>query len=86
MQYFSAPLEAETLILLGTDGFWRLNDTYHVYGMDQLVDAALNGGLERLARELREIERNDRQCVKFPRIKPTDDATALLCRIRIEGV
>jgi hypothetical protein len=31
-----------------------------------------------MIRELREIERMDEQCLKFPRMKPSDDATGVL--------
>jgi hypothetical protein len=64
-------------VLMMTDGFYRLVDTYHQYTDASLFDAALERGLSSLLAELRAIERSDPECVEYPRIKAEDDATAL---------
>jgi protein phosphatase 2C-like protein len=66
--------------LLMSDGFYRLVDTYHRSTYPTLMDATLRG-LAPLLRELREIEATDPECQKYPRLKPRDDATAVLVRV-----
>jgi serine/threonine protein phosphatase PrpC len=73
--------EAGDVLLLVTDGFWRLVDTYCQYSERSLFAAALGGGVRPLARELRAIEAADEECRRYPRLKARDDATALLVRI-----
>jgi hypothetical protein len=67
--------------LLVTDGFYRLVDTYGIFDDETLLDAALARGLAALCRELRAIEAQDPGCHTYPRLKPRDDATAVLGRI-----
>lgn len=67
-------------LLLMTDGFSALADRYRVYDAEGLVRAALDKGLQELARELRTIETEDASGAKHPRYKASDDATALLLR------
>jgi hypothetical protein len=67
--------------LLVTDGFYRLVDTYRIFDDETLLDAALSRGLAALCRELRTIETQDAGCRSYPRLKPRDDATAVLGRI-----
>jgi uncharacterized protein YlxP (DUF503 family) len=65
-------------VLLCTDGYYRLVDTYHK-GTDQsLLSDSVNLGVSTMIRDIREIERRDEYCLEFPRIKPSDDATAVL--------
>jgi hypothetical protein len=67
--------------LLVTDGFYRLVDTYRVYSDEQLLDAARSRGVAALCDQLRTIEAADERCSNYPRVKPRDDATAVLGRI-----
>jgi serine/threonine protein phosphatase PrpC len=69
-------------ILLLTDGFLALVSDYGAYSADSLMDAAMIKGLGTLAQELRAIESADSGGDKFPRFKKSDDATALLLRLR----
>jgi serine/threonine protein phosphatase PrpC len=69
------------VLLLVTDGFWRLVDIYGRYDAESLFGAALSGGLRPLAAELRAIEAADEECRRHPRLKTRDDATAVLVRI-----
>jgi len=69
-------------VLLATDGFHRLVDPYGLYDPDGLVRAAADKGLEALYAELRAVEAADADCRRFPRIKPADDASAVLLRWR----
>lgn len=70
-------------LLLVSDGFYRLVDTFGFYSDQDLFQAALDGGLVAMGRQLRDAERKDPECLDYPRIKVHDDATALL--VRLEG-
>jgi len=65
-------------VLLCTDGYYRCVDTYHRRTDQSLLSDSVNNGISAMIRELREIERTDEQCLKFPRMKPLDDATGVL--------
>ena len=71
--------EIESLLLL-TDGFYRLVDTYRAYTDQSLARAISLRGLESLIGELRCIEEADPTCTRYPRVKPKDDATAVFLR------
>jgi hypothetical protein len=55
-----------------------LVDTYHKRTDQSLLSDSVNIGVSTMLREIREIERGDEHCLAFPRIKPADDATAVL--------
>lgn len=82
VQYFAAAVLPGTHILMLSDGFYRLVDHYHLYSDESLVAAAINDGLEALAQRLRRIEAEDPECRVHPRLKPRDDASALLLVVR----
>jgi hypothetical protein len=68
--------------VLVSDGFYRLVDTFGVYQDDAtLLHAALGRGLANMLCELRALEDADPECIAYPRLKPKDDATALLFEI-----
>jgi hypothetical protein len=81
VQYFAAGVASGTHVLMLSDGFYRLVDHYHLYSDESLVAAAVQDGLEVLARRLRQVEDEDPECRAYPRLKPRDDATALLLRV-----
>lgn len=68
-------------ILLMTDGFAALIETYEVYDKDSLMQALAERGLAALTAELRGIERDDAGCLRYPRFKVSDDATAIWVRV-----
>lgn len=63
--------------LMLSDGFYRLVDTYHRYTDASLFRTVETDGLLPLLRELRALELDDPECVRYPRFKQCDDATAL---------
>jgi len=65
-------------ILLVTDGFYRLVDTFHLFDSKILVEQSAEKGLSELGARLRDLERADPECKLTPRLKPSDDASALL--------
>jgi hypothetical protein len=68
-------------LLLMSDGFHRLVEPFRRYSHAALLDAAWVGGLAPLAAELRGIESEDAACRSYLRLKPHDDATALLIEV-----
>jgi hypothetical protein len=69
------------LLLIASDGFLALVSDYGAYDTAGLMAAARRKGLAALGEELRAIERDDALAEKFPRFKPSDDATAVLLRV-----
>lgn len=80
VQHGRTPIGVGDEILLMTDGFAALVDDY---GMVPTAfrDLLRRDGLPALATALRAIEREDAACIRFPRFKPSDDATALWLRV-----
>lgn len=69
-----------TRVLLCSDGYWRLVDHFHRYDAAGLLGASFERGPDALLDELRAVEAGDPDCRAFPRVKPMDDATALILR------
>jgi len=68
-------------LLLMSDGFSSLVSDYCVYTAESLWDAVRKKGLAQLVQDIRAIERNDAACLKYPRFKVSDDATALWLKV-----
>jgi hypothetical protein len=84
MEIRAVPLDGAGPVrgLLVSDGFYRLVDTFRTHPDDAaLLGAALERGLAVLLAELRGLEEADPECIAHPRLKPKDDATALLFEI-----
>jgi hypothetical protein len=79
------PAAPTTHLLLATDGFYRLVDTYHMLTAGELMQATLERGLAPLHAELRSLEDSDPECLAFPRVKARDDATAMLVAVGRSG-
>jgi hypothetical protein len=77
----SLALDGPATVLLATDGFYALVEDYKHYGDRELIATAQTLGLGILARELRRIEDEDPEGERHPRMKKSDDATALLVRV-----
>jgi serine/threonine protein phosphatase PrpC len=77
----TVPAAAGAAFLLLSDGFYRLVDLYHRYSYAALFQAAQERGLRPLHDELRAIEAADAECRRHPRLKPRDDATAVLASL-----
>jgi serine/threonine protein phosphatase PrpC len=75
------PFAAGDCLLFVSDGFYRLVDTFGFHSDQSLFETALEEGLDELYRRLRAAELEDAECLRFPRIKVHDDATALLVRL-----
>lgn len=69
-------------ILLMSDGFSALSDTYMRHSPDAMIEIAGRHGLAHLLAELRHVERvEDPMAERHPRFKRCDDATAILAEI-----
>jgi hypothetical protein len=77
----SVRAEAGAFVLLCTDGFLALTSDYGAYDANGLIEAARDKGLAALGRELRALEEEDALGRRFPRLKKSDDATAVLLRV-----
>ncbi|MEQ1754609.1 MAG: protein phosphatase 2C domain-containing protein [Micropepsaceae bacterium] len=77
----SLELRGPATVLLATDGFYALVEDYHRYGDRELIATAQVVGLKTLARELRHLEDADPEGKHHPRMKKSDDATAVLVRV-----
>lgn len=75
-------LAAGSRIMLASDGLMRLVHVFERYRSGELIAAASERGLADLLAELRTIEADDGNCQRFPRTKPSDDASALLLEWR----
>jgi hypothetical protein len=76
-----APCQAGDDVILMTDGFAAITDLYGLMTPDELAGSLRNDGLVGIARRLREAEAADAACIRWPRFKRGDDATAIWLRI-----
>ncbi len=69
--------------LLCSDGFADSVDNYALHTAAKLIDRAERQGLQPLLAEIRRIERDiDPKGLQYPRYKRSDDASAVLVRVR----
>ena len=68
-------------VLLATDGFYALTDDYEVFDDRDLIATGQTLGLAAMGAQLRHIEDEDPNGQRYPRMKKSDDATALLVRV-----
>jgi hypothetical protein len=64
-------------MLLCTDGYYRAVDHYGLHDDAGLMDASA-GGVDTVLAALRAVEAGDPDCLRYPRFKPADDATAVM--------
>jgi hypothetical protein len=74
----NAAAPAGTLVLMMTDGFYRLVSPYGRYTDAELIESASAKGLGPLLSELRGLEADPADDARVGRFKTSDDATALL--------
>lgn len=70
-------------ILLSSDGFSALVDKYHTIEKEHFILQVEENGLPLLYENLRNIENLDREGIKYPRFKKSDDASAIYLEISI---
>ncbi|KMW57346.1 hypothetical protein AIOL_002309 [Candidatus Rhodobacter oscarellae] len=79
--YADHPVSEGDELLLMSDGFASLVTDYKRYSAGQLAEAVRSKGLAQVAEEIRAVEAEDAACLRFPRFKISDDATALWLRV-----
>ncbi|WP_433359509.1 hypothetical protein [Streptosporangium sp. CA-115845] len=62
-----------------TDGAACIVHPYEVMGWGEVLDLMGEAGPQALIDRVRQAERGDPECVRWPRYKPGDDATAVWC-------
>lgn len=76
------PISSSTQILLASDGFSRMIDTYYIFTNYQVFLEYLEvKNVEGLLHLLRETEKLDPEAIKFSRLKISDDASLILATI-----
>lgn len=75
------PLGSPAEILLCTDGYYRAVDSYGLHDNESLMAASAASVTDVLA-SLRKVEAADPDCIRHPRFKPADDATAVMLTAR----
>lgn len=66
-------------ILLLSDGFSRVIDTYHLFkDYNDLLVNLKEQGVEQIYETMREIEQRDQNVQQFPRLRVSDDASLIL--------
>lgn len=78
--YSSQPCIAGDELLLMTDGFVAVTDLYRLIDQAALPGLLTEGGLSGIAARLRAAEADDADCMRWPRFKQGDDATAIWLR------
>lgn len=66
-------------LLLATDGMTRIFDLYKRYDYKTFYNKSLSEGLNNMVEEIRQIEINDKDRTKYPRLKTSDDICAIIC-------
>lgn len=79
--YSESPVAVGDELILMSDGFASLVTDYAKYSAESLVRSVREHGLAQLAQQIRQIEREDATCLRFPRFKVSDDATALWLKV-----
>jgi len=64
-------------VALLSDGATRVTDLFHLLAWPALIDVARDHGPAELIRQVRAAEDSDRDCERWPRDKPMDDATVV---------
>ena len=70
-------LEKESKILLMSDGFSILFNKYTKVKKEEIFDIIEQEGLKSCYKLIREIEDNDPECIQYPRLKKSDDSSAI---------
>ena len=79
--YSSQPCVAGDELLLMSDGFAAVTDLYGLIDQVALPGLLVESGLSGIAARLRAAEAEDAECMRWPRFKQGDDATAIWLRV-----
>jgi hypothetical protein len=79
--YERIEVKDEVEILLTSDGFSAISDKYNRYPIEKLIEEARVRGLDKIYKEIRDIELGDALGEKYPRFKIHDDSSAVYIRL-----
>jgi serine/threonine protein phosphatase PrpC len=78
-EYKRLKLLKNTEFILASDGFSALYEKYN-YSLQKLFNELNNKTPVQLIKDLRDIENNDKELLKYPRLKPHDDASFIFIK------
>lgn len=81
LRYTRTRVAAGDDLVLMSDGFSALLDSYAAFTPADFIAHLLHHGLADLALQLRRIEKEDAACLRYPRFKASDDASAIWLRV-----
>lgn len=73
----SVPVKDVKRVIMMTDGFSAAVEEYKLYSVQTLLDASSNEDYDVMIQIIRDVERSDRDCKDFPRLKISDDSTVV---------
>lgn len=71
--------EVKNLALM-SDGFSAIVDTYKYFNEGELIERLIEFGCEKTYKLIREIEEDDKDLLKYPRLKKGDDCTIVFIK------
>lgn len=73
-------------MILMSDGYTRAVDIYDIFpSYHDLLQASIDSGIRGVIESIRNSERKDSECVLYPRLKVSDDTSAILITHNIEN-
>lgn len=76
------PCTKDMRVLMASDGVWRLVDLFSCHDASSLIEMVTQSNWNTVMDDLREREAQDPECTRYLRVKPSDDATGLLARLK----
>lgn len=81
VECFEVAFQPDAELLLATDGFMRVLDPYGIASCHcDVLEFCDELGLSAVIDRIRSVEADDPECRVFPRLKPSDDASAIWLR------
>lgn len=75
--YGSFPATDSVGAVLMSDGFSAAIDNYRLIDVNSIFDYVKIYGLEKIYNSIKDIEEDDIDCIKYPRLKKSDDCSAI---------
>lgn len=75
-------LGIENNILLMSDGFSVLFEKYKATAREEIIDIVDGEGVSYCYKRIRDVEINDPECIEYPRLKQSDDSSAVFIKGR----
>ena len=79
INYKKLNLDSIKSIVLYSDGFFSADSLYHIYDLENNIPEEPE--FKKILKKIRDVENNDIDVIKYPRLKIGDDATAVLIEL-----